>query len=312
MSILNTKQSRQLTRSQSAENFLVKNEDKYAILKPFSKAVADLSANNKEINALVPARSQNGKSATAEKKNLKAAIATGVGDICSLVIPYAIDIEEATLFSSVNFTATHVIHMRDANLFGFVTTLVGVITPLLSRENFSGYPVTAADLDTLMIDAGNYNENLGAAKVSKVKSSIASANIDALMKANRLIIRKLNKLINFFKKKDPGFAEAYYAATALSHTGAHHSGIRGTIINTASEQPAKEVSVTLEREKSKKTTTAGSNGTYAILKCRAGTWNLIITAPGYQSQTIVVTVIRGKIIELNITLQSQILDLNTA
>ena len=312
MYTLNADQARQLDRFQTTENLCNKNSDKYAILKPFQKQVRLLSVNNKKINSYIPARSGNGEGATEEKRDRKADIATSVNGICSLVIPYALDIEDSELYNAVNFTTTDVIDLRDVAVLGFVTTLVGVITPLLSNPDFADYPVTVEELNALTENANTFNDSLGDNKMIDKDSSIASKNIDTLLAANRLIIAKLNKLINYFETKDPDFVESYRKAAALNNTGIHHSGIRGIIINSSTEQPIESVTIILTGKTNIKNTATDSSGAWQIIKFIPGKCSLTISAPGYQSRTIEVTIIRSKIIELNIALQSQAINMATA
>ena len=314
MTTLNADQARHLKRAQETTNFLTKKADKYVTRKPIQKQVNSLVDNNKKINDLVPSRSQDGEAATSDKTVLKSDIATEVNYICSSALVYALEIKDTTLYNAVNYTATDVEKMRDAEVNGFVTTLAGVITPLLSLPDFIEYDVTAEDLQNLTKDAATYNDMLGDNKVIDKSSSVASAEIDALLADNSVIIGKLSKLMNYFKTNDPGFYQEYQKVIILDKSGIRHTGVRGVAISDATEAPVKGVSIVYHGKTAdkNKTTSTGDKGTYELIKLMPGERTFTFTAPGYESQTITVKIIRGVILTLDITLQAQAISINAA
>ena len=300
---LNSVQSRLLKRSTETENLFAKNEDKYTLLKPIVKQVNLLAANNKKINSYIPARSENGEAATTGKDNLKTVIANSVDNICSFAKVYALDIEDVSLFNKVNYTGSDVVHMRDPQVYGFATTLVGVITPLLSVPAFMEYPVSIDDVEELNTNATTFNENLGDAKVIDSNNSAASQAINLLLQQNAAIIRKLNGLMEYFKKSDPAFYKKYHDVAVLDYSGIHHSGIQG-IIKDASGTPVYLAIITGEGKN--KIAKSEKDGSYRLVKIRSGLRTFTITAPGYQSQTLTIHIIRGQVLDININLQAQI------
>lgn len=308
MTTLNVVQKRELTRSENTVNYCNKNTDRYKGFKAFERKLEELIGNISSITALIPARSASGEGDTTKKRVSKADIATAVNDICSLVIPYALDIEDATLYNAVNFTTSDVVRLADVAVLGFVNTLVGVVRPLIGRPDFADYPLSNEQLEALSANAAKFNSTISDAKIIDKDSSIASANIDALLAASRLIIRKLNKLVNYLKKTQPGFVTGFRSATALVNTGIHHSGVRGIILSTTG-LPVEGASVVLQGKINSKATVSKIDGGYEISKFISGKAILTITATGYDSQAVGVTIIRGKMAEFNGSLQAKVIAL---
>lgn len=304
---LNAEQSRQLKRSTEVENLFSKNKDKITGLKPIQKQVNLLIGNNKKINEYMPARTENGKGTTTEKGDLKIVIAEEVDNICSFAKVYALDIENTQLFNTVNYTYSDVRNMRDPEVYGFVTTLVGIITPLLSVPEFMEYPVTVENLDTLTADATTYNESLGSARIIDSNNSDASQNIDILLKENAVIIRKLNSLMNYYKTSDSKFYKEYHDVAVIDYSNVHHSGIKGTI-KGSNGIPIFEVIVTGEGKN--KQTKTDKLGRYELTKIRAGLRTFTFAAPGFEEQKITIQIIRGKILDLNIELIAKMVSLS--
>ena len=312
MTTVNADQSRHLKCYQETTNLLTKNGDKYATRIPIQKQVNSLVGNIKKITDLIPGRSQNGKAATGDKKDLKGDIATEVEYICSSASVYALEIKDMKLYNAVNYTASDVTNMRDGDVNGFIVTLTGIITPLLSRPDFLEYDITAEDLQNLSTDAADYNDSLGDNKVINKSSSVASAAIDVLLSDNGVIIGKLNKLMIYFKTKDSAFYQEYLKVSTLDKSGIRHTGIRGIAINGATEAPVKGVSIMYHGKTAdkNKTTATGDKGTYELIKLVPGERTFTITVSGYDSQTITVNIIRGTILTLIITLNSQTISIS--
>ncbi len=314
MTTLNADQSRHLKCYQETANFFTKNASKYALRKPIQIQVNSLTDNNKKITDLIPSRSQDGEAATGEKRDLKGDIATAVDYICSSASVYALEIKDKTLYNAVNYTATDVVRMRDGEVNGFVITITGAITPLLSNPDFLEYDVTAEDIENLTKNAAAYNDSLGDNKIIDNNSSIASANIDALLLANSIILTKLTKLMVYFKTTDPAFYQGYQKVIIIDKSGIHHTGIRGVATNRDSQAPLKDVTIVYHGKTpdKNKTTITDSKGVYELIKLIPGERTFTFTVPGYDSQTITVKLIRGAILTLNITLQAQAISIQAA
>lgn len=308
----NAEQTRLVNRSNDVQHFLVQNEDIYTKIAPFADQVNLLMSNNKTLKELSSAKGKNGKGSTKDKNDLKADIVKEISSICSFTSDYALRTGNNELYNAVHFNPSYIAHLRDAEVFGFVNNIVSEVTPLLTDPVFATYPVTADDLNTLSTNASTFNDNLGKAAVQNAGSRIASKNINAVLKAVQGNINRLNSLISYFADDNPDFVKGYKEATIVNHTGVRNSGIKGTITNSTTDEPIEGVSIMLVGKKTSKGTTTASDGTYEIDKFRVGKCKLTVTAPNSESKTVEVTIHRGKITELNMSLSSQVIEFKTA
>ncbi len=311
MSQFNGEQTRHVNAFNNLEFFFGENKDVFSKNVPVQKWVERLINNNKAIVALSTTKGTGSEGATEAKDNLKETIATNAGTVCSYAADYAVETGNTDLFSLVNYSSYDVIRLRDSEVLGFINGVVTAITPLVSLPDFKDYIVTAEDLSTLSKDANDFNNNLGKNKLIINNSHVASHDIDALIKNNRNVIIRLDKLIPNFKKDAPKFVAAYYKAKRIDDTGVRHSGIRGIIVNNTGT-PVEGATVTLVGKKNTKGTTTGSDGSFEIVKFLFGKAKLTIAAPGFDSITTDVTITRGKIIECDCRLQSVIVEFKTA
>lgn len=308
MSQLNWEQTRHVNAFNKLEFYFGENKPVYSKDSPFQKLVNRLIANNKKITPLSTTKGIGSQGATTDKEDLKSIIAKNGGTVCSYAAEYAEETNNNELYNIVNYSASQILYLRDAEVLGFIEGVVEAVTPLLSAPAFETYPVTEDDLNALSQDATDFNTSLGKNNNIKNNSSIASHNIDTIIKDNRAIIIRLDKLINNFKSEAPDFVEGYFKAKLILNTGVRHSGIvliikdKGNIVIT-------NATITLTGKKSVKTATISNNGTYEIIKCAAGNCKLTIVAPGYETQTIAVKIIRGVVQDMSINMESNALEL---
>lgn len=167
-------------------------------------------------------------------------------------------------------------------------------------------------LESLVSRAKTFTNDIGKAGVIDKNRGVINRTIDEVLAAIRGNVSNMNLLSNQVKKKYPKFVENYFKSAAIDYSNIHHSGIKGMITNSNNGAVVEGVTLTLQGIKKTKTAITSIDGAYEIIKFLSGKAKLTITAPGYDSQTVEVDIIRGKIIELNYSIQSQILEFKTA
>ncbi len=310
MSQLNKEQTRHVNAFNNLEFFFGENKDIYAGNKPVQNWVNRLLSNNKAIVSLSTTKGTGSEGATKTKDNLKESIALNGGTVCSYAADYAVTTGNTELFALVNYSASDISGLRDALVLGFINGVVDAVTPLLSLPGFKDYPVTGDDLSALSKDANDFNNYLGKNKLIINNSHVASHTIDSYIKDNRNVIIRLDTLIPNFKKDAPKFVEGYFKAKRIDNTGIRHSGVVADIQDNR-ERVIDNATITLTRKETVKTATISDEGTYEIIKCTAGNWKLTIAAPGYETQTVTIKIIRGEIRKLSIILQSAVMQMQS-
>ena len=312
MEILNGNQAREFNRAQKLAGFYDEQNKVYPLYPPYAQEVDLFLGYNQQLIDTVSGKDVNGEGITKSKEALKESVATMGNTICTRVAAYAKKIGDTELETAIYHRAYEIKRLKDGDVLGFVNRLIAIVTPLLTDELFQTYDVTEDRLSKIRQAATDFTNSIGKASLIDDQSSIASNTINDLLSNIRGNVVQFGLLINFFEEKNPAFVQGYYKAAAIDMTGIHHSGIKGIIINSTTEQPVEEATITLKGKKNSKTTTTGEEGAYQITKFRPGKGKLTVTAPNFNTQVIEVTIIRGKTLEFNIGLQSQAINLVTA
>ncbi len=307
--LLNGYQGREFNRAQKLALFYDEQNKVYILYPPFAEQVSLFQSYNQQLMDFISGKGINGEGITKGKDNLKKDIATMGNTICTRVAAYASKIGDIELQTAIYHRSSQIKRLKDGDVLGFTNYLVLIVTPLLAEEQFQPYAVTKEMLDKITATAQEFTGKIGKASIEKNKSTYASKTINDLLKKIAGTVVQFNWLINFFEEKYPAFAEGYYKAAAIDNTGIHHSGIRGVVKNSATGAPIEGATITLKIKKSTKTTDTDLEGAYEIIKVQRGKCKLTITAPGCDSQEMIITILRGKILELNFEMQAKTLSL---
>ncbi|MBL7766667.1 MAG: carboxypeptidase regulatory-like domain-containing protein [Chitinophagaceae bacterium] len=103
-----------------------------------------------------------------------------------------------------------------------------------------------------------------------------------------------------FKNQDALLKQFTFSDVLYLVSGAGTAGVRGTITNANNNKAIKEVTLTVEDTEHNAIT--DDVGKFEISPMASGTYNLLVSAPGFESQTISHEVLIGTISTLNITL----------
>ena len=311
MEDLNGIQAREYNRAQTLALYFSEQKDVYTLYAPFSAEVNLFFKNNNQLIALVPVKDVTGEGIiTGEKGNLKVMVATLANTICTRVAAYAKKIGDTKLETTIYNRTSAIIRLKDAAVLGFVTRLVSNVTPLLNNADFQAYSVTQNMLDTLTKTTVDFNNSIGKAAIAQSNNSYTSRAINDILKNIRSNVVQFNLLLNFFGEDYPAFVDGYRKASTVTNTGIRHNGIEGVVKNLSTGDPVKGVIITGEGKN--KMVSTNAKGEYKLNRLKTGSMLITIAAPGYDSQTITVTIIRGKILELNVNLQAQVITMATA
>ena len=191
-----------------------------------------------------------------------------------------------------------------------VTTITDAVTPLLGVEAFQKYKISTDTLTALTNGAKAFSDTRGKAAVIDTDSSLANGELNNLFKSIRGSISRLHLLLTYFNKKNPSFVTGFKKSAALDYSGVRHSGVGGIVTNPNTGQPVQGATITGEGKN--KIAYTDKDGVFKLIKLKITGMKITITAPGYETRVVDVKILRGKIIELNIDLQAQVLSMETA
>lgn len=307
INMLNAEQERENNRAVKLKEYLLQKKSQYSFYTPFNAEVQSLLGNIEKVNPLTPVKGKRGVVVTKQKKEIKAALAINVNQVCTSATAYAASISDKDLRYAVRFRTRDITNAKDGNITAIVTTITDALSPLLQVPEFKEYEITAGKLSALTTGAKAFSDTLGVASVINIRSSIANSNLNDVFTAIRGNIARLRLLLPYFYKSNPQFAQGFLLSAAVDQSGIRHSGIEGVIKSCHTGAPVQGVVIIGEGKK--KTTKTDKDGIYKLPKLKVTNMKIMVTAPGYESQVIDIKIVRGKMIELNITLQTQVISL---
>ena len=295
--MLNDIQSREYNRASKLSTFLntSANTAIWSPYGPFKKRVVRFNDQFTIFTSLVPEKQQNGKGITLTKSQLQIKLANEWGDILTKTLDYAIDNSLTTLQAAVNYSADDIIKMKDSEIFGFAQNLnTNVFTAaLMADTEFLTYEVTATAIAAALLDASNFNDLIGDAKVIDSTAAIASADIDATILKIKSTIASMNRLKVHFSTSNPSFVSGFDINSKRDDVGIHHTGITGII--TIGGVPSPKGAITVGN----KTTNPDLYGKYTLIKIFHGDHPVTATVPGLPPKTVIHHFISGHIDQLD-------------
>ena len=292
-------QAREYNRFKKLEDFFKTEMAIYASFAPLATEVTAFTNNLNHLGELIPVKAETTVGITADKTILKRELASATALVCWKTKAYALRFSQPELAAQMSTSATTIFKMKDADVMGFATSIVNLLTPLLPDAAYVPYGITSTSLDTITVMATNFNNFIGMVRQTDTNSTIANTAIDKVITLLQTHIRHFDLLIGEFENTSPGFVQGYYINSSPDNVGIRHSGIEG-VVRDAHGQPIANATIQLEDTDKKVVTNLA--GAYRLDHVRAGDYMVIVSASGYTSQQVAHHINRGKIDELNFQL----------
>ena len=310
MTTLNNLQYQSYSIALQLARLLRKSKRMYNKVTPFHNEVEHFLHNLDSIPVQASIKAKKGTGITTQKRDLKKEIAREATNIGNLVNAYAHVTKNKALTRKMTFTYSHIFTLKDCDVLARITSITNEIKPLLTKEDFKGYGITAGTLTSIIEKAKEFNSRIGLGKMVNFKSYYASQTITATLKKIKVNITQMTRLLLLFKESNPGFINDFQQALIISQANKNHNTIEGIITDNNTAQPLQNVTITVEG--TTKTTITNAAGFYQLQGIKTGVRKFTITADGYTTQTLTTKIIRGKMVNLNIHLQAKHLNLAAA
>ena len=249
------------------------------------------------LNSLTPGKNADASGVTDGKTEDKLAIAVSLSQVCQKTKAYAIVTGNTMLKAQMQASKSSILKMKDSDIMGYVTTIVNLITPLLALPLFTPYGITAAYLATITTASVSYNGLIGQASVDESGNAIANDNIDTQIKKMQLEKDTMDLLLSGFLPTYPDFIAGFKLNSKTINIGVHHNGVKGLITDSITGVGVGDAVV--EMVGTEKITIGDLLGNYSITIVPPKLYTITVTAIGYVTQSKVVKIIRGQIIELD-------------
>lgn len=213
---MNGPQADKLKRFQTLNGVLEENETIWSTLPAFVRGVTALESVIAEITGAVQVQLSR-PDAAAEKRIGREMLASSAAEIAAAVLAHAEENDDAELAGQVDFTRSQIIHGRDSSVVARCRGIHAAAAENVASLIDAG--VTAAKLTALkkQIDAFETLHTKPRQNVAK-RSAATRRMPDLFEKADRIVNRRLNKLVLQFKTSAPAFYNAYQTAVTIVNT----------------------------------------------------------------------------------------------
>ncbi len=206
---------------------------------------------------------------------------------------------DTVLYEKVNYSPSEIWRLRDLLIETRVANLVVIGTELLPESE--EYQLTQVDIDDLIAEKEKFYQLRSLPKEAIKAKKEATQNIDKLMKELReLVVERLDSDMKKYKLSHPDFYDGYLLQREINDTPTHQISLLGKIIDTETDEPLLDVTVTIEKLKEETKTT--ELGNYRFKTLEPGTYGVTFRKEGYQTQTHKAEINEGKTITLDIKL----------
>jgi hypothetical protein len=294
--MLTRAQARAYNRFKKLGLFFEEETTAYSSFVPFATEVAHFNANLQELEELIPGKMETAKGITMDKAAMKQQVANSLALVCRKTRAYALRFNQPELAAQTNTYEDRILKMKDADIMGYATSIVNLLTPLLPNADYIPYGITAGALDAIASLAARFNDLIGKARQSDSGNAVTNTAINHVIDLLRANITNFNLLVDEFETGNPGFVQAYRINSSVDNVGIRHSGIEGTVRNSSGGVIAH---ATIQLDGTNKKAVTNLLGIYRLDRVAPDDYVVNVSASGYTSQQVVHRISRGKMDELD-------------
>lgn len=294
--MLTQKQAREYNRFKKLGTYFGAQTAVYSSFVPFAEEVTSFDSHFEDLEGLIPGKTENGTGITTDKSSIKREVATSLALVCRKTRSYALRFDLQELAAQTNMTDDRIFRMKDADILGYTTSIVNLLTPLLTDANYIPYGITAAALNAIVAQANSFNDLIGAAQQIDSGNSIANEAIDDAIDVLHTNITHFDLLVDEFETTNPGFVQGYHINSAVDNVGVRHSGIEGAVRNSNGQALA---NATVQLDGTTKKAITDLLGRYRLDRVVPDDYLVNVSADGYTPQQLLHHISRGKMDELD-------------
>ena len=295
---LTKKQAQEYNRAARVSTFFKHDTEKEIVdtYEPLKEEVAEFEENFGEVQTAAGDKEGDSKFITETKEELKQEAADLTAEICSKTKAFALKQKKTELAGAMSLRSDEIVRLKDGDVKPKVEKVVDLVKPLLTDVAFRKYAVTQGDLDKALEKAILFAGMIGKADEEESHSTVANTDINDAIKKLGGNYEQFDLLMDHFEKSHPEFVEGYEINSRLDNTGVRHSGIEGRA--TAKDgEPLEGVKFRLLGTDYE--TVSDLEGLYRLVKVKVGTYRLQVSCEGYVTVEKIITIKRGKVVEMN-------------
>lgn len=218
---MNKRQENKLSMYLAVQQVLTGNEKSWSGITAFGKAKAELSEIVASIAAARQTQETNTTGITADKAAKRQLMAEKAIEMSSAVQAYATDKKDKALFESVHYSISDLLRGNDTSARDHSQIIHDRAKEVLG--SLADYGITKATLGSFQAAIKEYSDLLSAPRVAKTVSKTATDSLEKAFKsADDVLLNRLDKLMEQFRVKTPGFYEQYHNSRIIVDLGIRH------------------------------------------------------------------------------------------
>lgn len=296
---LNDEQTHQYNRFKTLGAFVVDNRPTLDTFAPAKEWADEYLLNLQGLEDVIGDKNTITTGITTEKDALKVKTAKTGARVCRLTYSWAKKYGNDSVAAKMNFVYDKIYKMKDGNIRGFVETISGVVTPLLTDATYTSYGITDGIIVDWNKDAVKFDGMIGKAKATDLNNTVGDEKIDKAIAKLIDNVHDMDDLVVHFEETDPEFVDAYHKASSLDDTGVRHNGMEG-LVKDAAGNPVAGAIVRLKGTHYEVKTDL--YGAFRLSKVKAGDYVVEVVADGFEMLSEVHHIQRRKIEEVTFVL----------
>ena len=291
-------------------NFVNLNKETAMKNTKFAKSYESFMVTVDAIQAHSEIQGVNKKGLTVDKNTLKKKLIGLAIKNSKKVAIIAKSNKNETLFSEVNFNESDLLRMAEVTLKDNVQVIYDRVDVHLAELADQGI---TADTQKLFLDTITaFNNSLSTPRTGITERSKITQKLPVLFNEAEAALEIMDLAVESMKDEDLDFYNGYMNARKLVDVGSKRLSLTATVKDIYNGEPVKGVLFTFKPalangfqgignpEITKKTADKGS---FNVKNMAAGSYNVLVSKPGYKDKTVTVIVIDGERSELKVELE---------
>ena len=271
-----------------------------AVWATFTRLVSEIAnfvALNNALSAYMQQHHADIKGVTTTKNDAFIAMVTIIVNKAQKAFVWALDTANANLIEIFDVQKSDFTGISETKAFNQIKNIRDALSTNVAA--MASVQLTAADVTAVNAAITAYQNTIGTTGAAQAHKTEGTHGIDTVMHPIDKSLSIIDKLmVSSYSASKPDMVKEYLANRALDKLPTHHSGISVHFTEAITGADLEGAILAVNG----KSTTSDIDGIAEIIKVKPATYNVTVSLAGYVSQTMKITIERGKVTELEVKL----------
>ena len=266
---------------------------------PLKEEVPLHKAHIDAINALLPEKMKNTVIITETKNENRLALENKYKTICDITLAFANKTENNGLAAAMKLGSTNIHSVADLNFKVTIENINTAITPIIADVEYVKFGITALMLSKGLTDATAFLASLGSNRQAVESVSVATLAVEKLFIPLRGDKTYIDLTMQYFNpiggiQPDEKFYNSITSSLMINQLAHTHTLLDGHVYFMDGTEKKVIKGAQVKNVTTGKLAVSDLLGYYNLAKFRGGVFEFEISAPGYKTITVVITIVMGK------------------